>query len=143
MVLGQISGYWVDQVSNEGTSYCCVMPCNRNKYRRQSLTEVRVNGQDIRVSPYLADAEHVRQMTELVCEKRPVLELADQAIALYQGKRDPVAAAIRAKQPSTNSTTPSSSLRTHDGSSIQALGDISGVRDAPRDSSEHASSPTT
>ena len=127
------------------------MPRNRNKYRRQSLTEVRVNGQDFRVSPYLAhytangkgEAEHVRQMTELVCEKRPVPELADQAIALYQGKRDPVAAAIRAKQPSTNSTTPSSSLRTHDGSSIQALGDISGVRDAPRDSSEHAASPTT
>ena len=30
------------------------MPRNRNKYRRQSLTEVRVNGQDIRISPYLA-----------------------------------------------------------------------------------------
>ena len=88
------------------------MPRNRNKYRRQSLTEVRVNGQDIRVSPYLADAEHVRQMTEIVCVKRPVPEIADQVIALYEGKRDPVAAAIRAKQPSTNST-PSSSLRTN------------------------------
>ena len=49
------------------------MPRNRNKYRRQSLTEVRVNGQDIRISPYSAqftadgkgEAEHVRQMTEL------------------------------------------------------------------------------
>ena len=30
------------------------MPRNRNKYRRESLTEVRVNGQNIRVSPYLA-----------------------------------------------------------------------------------------
>ena len=79
-----------------------------------------MNGQDIRISPYLAlytakgkgDAQHVRQMTELVCVTRPVPEIADQAIALYQGKRDPVAAAIRAKQPSTNST-PSSSLRTN------------------------------
>ena len=43
------------------------MPRNRNKYRRESLTEVRVNGQNIRVSPYLAqynadgkgEAEHV------------------------------------------------------------------------------------
>ena len=62
------------------------MPRNRNKFRRQSLTEVRVNGQDIRVSPYLADAEHVRQMTELVCVKRPVPELADEYIAFHQGK---------------------------------------------------------
>lgn len=69
-----------------------------------------MNGQDIRVSPHLAqynadgkgEAEHVRQVTELVCVKRPVPEIADQAIALYQGKRDPLAAAIRAKQPSTN-----------------------------------------
>jgi len=30
------------------------MPRNRNKYRRQSLTEVRVNSQDIRISPSLA-----------------------------------------------------------------------------------------
>ena len=86
------------------------MPRNRNKYRRQSLTEVRVNGQDIRVSPYLAAAEHVRQMTELVCVTRPVPEIADQAIALYQGKRDPVAAAIREKLPSTN---PDPSLSTN------------------------------
>ena len=86
------------------------MPRNRNKYRRQSLTEVRVNGQDIRVSPYLADAEHVRQMTELVCVTRPVPEIADQAIALYQGKRDPVAAAIREKLPSMN---PDPSLSTN------------------------------
>ena len=65
------------------------MPRNRNKYRRQSLTEVRVNGQDIRISPYLAqytakgkgEAEHVRQMTELVCVTRPVPEIADQFIA--------------------------------------------------------------
>ena len=110
MVLGQEAGYWVDQVSNEGTSYCSFMPRNRNKYRRQSLTEVRVNGQDIRISPYSAqltadgngEAEHVRQMTEMVCVTRPVPEIADQAIALYQGKRDPVAAAIREKLPSTN-----------------------------------------
>ena len=94
------------------------MPRNRNKYRQQSLTEVRVNGQDIRVSPHLAqytadgkgEAEHVRQMTELVCVKRPVPEIADQAIALYQGNRGPLAAAITAKQPSTN-TDPS--LRTN------------------------------
>ena len=86
------------------------MPRNRNKYRRQSLTEVRVNGQDIRISPYLAqytangkgEAEHVRQMTELVCVTRPVPEIADQVIALHRGKRDP-AAAIREKLPSTNS----------------------------------------
>ena len=70
------------------------MPRNRNKYRRQSLTEVRVNRQDIRISPYLAqytakgkgEAEHVRQMTELVCVTRPVPEIADQVIALHQGK---------------------------------------------------------
>ena len=118
MVLGQISGYWVDQVSNEGTSYCFFVPRNRNKYRRQSLTEVRVNGQDIRVSPYLAqytadgkgEAEHVRQVTELVCVKRPAPEIADQAIAFMQGRRDPLAAAIRAKQPSTN---PAPSLSTN------------------------------
>ena len=87
------------------------MPRNCNKYRRQSLTEVRVNGQDIRISPSLAqytangkgEAEHVCQMTELVCVTRPVPEIADQVIALYQGKRDPVAAAIREKLPSTNS----------------------------------------
>ena len=50
------------------------MPRNRNKYRRQSLTEVRVNGQDIRISPSLAqytangkgEAEHVRQMLSLI-----------------------------------------------------------------------------
>jgi len=94
------------------------MPRNRNKYRRQSLTEVRVNGQDIRISPYSAqltadgngEAEHVRQMTEMVCVTRPVPEIADQAIALYQGKRDPVAAAIREKLPSTN---PDPSLSTN------------------------------
>lgn len=86
------------------------MPRNRNKYLRQSLTEVRVNGQDIRVSPYLAqygpngkgEAEDVRQMIELVCVKRPVPEIADQYVALKQGKRDPMAAAIREKLPSTN-----------------------------------------
>ena len=91
------------------------MPRNRNKYRRQSLTEVRVNGQNIRVSPYLAQytadgtghAEHVRQMTEVVCVTRPVPEIADQAIAFYQGKRNPLAAAIREKKPSTNSQDPS------------------------------------
>ena len=63
------------------------MPRNRNKYRRQSLTEVRVNGQDIRVSPYLAqfaadgkgEAEHVRQMTELICVTRPVPEIRANA----------------------------------------------------------------
>tara|TARA_Y100001934_G_scaffold261408_1_gene334769 strand:- start:331 stop:642 length:312 start_codon:yes stop_codon:yes gene_type:complete len=84
------------------------MPRNRNKYRRQSLTEVRVNGQDIRISPHLAqytakgkgEAKHVRQMTELVYVTRPVPEIADQVIALHRGKRDP-AAAIREKLPST------------------------------------------
>ena len=94
------------------------MPRNRNKYRRQSLTEVRVNGQDIRVSPHLAqytadgkgEAEHVRQVTELVCVKRPAPVIADQAIAFMQGRRDPLAAAIRAKQPSTN---PDPSLSTN------------------------------
>ena len=94
------------------------MPRNRNKYCRQSLTEVRVNGQNIRISPYQAqytangkgEAEHVRQVTELVCVTRPVPEIADQAIALYQGKRDPLAAAIREKLPSTN---PDPSLSTN------------------------------
>ena len=94
------------------------MPRNRNKFRRQSLTEVRVNGQNIRVSPYQAqytangkgEAEHVRQMTELVCVKRPVPELADEYIALQQGKRNPGAAAIRQKLPSTN---PDPSLSTN------------------------------
>ena len=87
------------------------MPRNRNKYRRQSQTEVRVNGQDIRIHPYLAkytakgkgEAEHLRQMTELVCVTRPVPEIDDQLIVLHQGKRDAVAAAIREKLPSTNS----------------------------------------
>ena len=94
------------------------MPRNRNKYCRQSLTEVRVNGQNIRISPYQAqftangkgEAEHVRQVTELVCVTRPVPEIADQAIVLYQGKRDPVATAIREKLPSTN---PDPSLSTN------------------------------
>ena len=94
------------------------MPRNRNKYRRQSLTEVRVKGQDIRISPYLAqytakgkgETEHVRQMTELVCVTRPVPQISDQVIALHQGKRDPVAAAIREKLPSTN---PDPSLTTN------------------------------
>ena len=94
------------------------MPRNRNKYRRQSLTEVRVNGQDIRISPYLAqytakgkgEAEHVRQMTELVCVTRPVPVIADQVIAFHQVKRDPVATAIREKLPSTN---PDPSLSTN------------------------------
>ena len=94
------------------------MPRNRNKYRRQSLTEVRVNRQDIRISPYLAqytakgksEAEHVRQMTELVCVTRPVPEIADQVIAFHRGKRDPAAAAIREKLPSTN---PNPSLSTN------------------------------
>ena len=95
------------------------MPRNRNKYRRQSLTEVRVNGQDIHISPYLAqytangkgEAEHVRQMTELVCVTRLVPEIADQVIALHRGKRDPAAAAaIREKLPSTN---PDPSLSTN------------------------------
>ena len=94
------------------------MPRNRNKFRRQSLTEVRVNGQNIRVSPYQAqytangkgEAEFVREMTELVCVTRPVPEIADQAIALYQDKRDPVAAAIKQKLPLTN---PDPSLSTN------------------------------
>ena len=94
------------------------MPRNRNKYRRESLTEVRVNGQDIRISPYSAqftadgkgEVEHVRQMTEMVCVTRPVPQIADQFIALHQGKRDPVAAAIREKLPSTN---PDPSLTTN------------------------------
>lgn len=91
MVLGQDTGEWFDQVSNEGISHCCFIPRNRNKYRRQSLTEVRVIAQDNRISPYSAqftadgkgEAEHVRQMTKLVCETRPVPEIVDQAIALY------------------------------------------------------------
>ena len=94
------------------------MPRNRNKYRRQSLTEVRVNGQDIRVSPHLAqytadgkgEAEHLRQMTELVCVKRRLPELSDLVIALMQGRREPLAAAIREKLPSMN---PDPSLSTN------------------------------
>jgi len=41
-------------------------------------------------------------MTELVCVTRPLPEIADQVIALHRGKRDPAAAAIREKLPSTN-----------------------------------------
>ena len=66
------------------------MPRNRNKYRRQSLTEVRVNGQDIRISPYLAqytakgkgEAEHVRQMTEALVVTRLEPEIADEYLCL-------------------------------------------------------------
>ena len=62
-----------------------------------------MNGQDIRIRLYLAqytakgkgEAEHVRQMTELVCATLPVPEIADQVIAFDQGKSDPVAVAIR------------------------------------------------
>ena len=113
------------------------MTRNRNKFRRQSLTEVRVNGQDIRVSPYSGDAEHVRQMTELVCVKRPVPEIADQAIALYQGKRDPVAAAIREKLPSTNSQDPSLSINAR---SSNPLGDHVNNGGAPGNSLPNAAS---
>lgn len=96
-----------------------------------------MNGQDIRVSPYLADAEHVRQMTELVCVTRPARAIADQAIALYQGKRDPVAAAIREKLPSTNSPDPSLSTNSK---SSNALGDIAKDGEAPGDSLLNAAS---
>ena len=69
-----------------------------------------MNRQDIHISPSLAqytangkgEAQHVRQMTELVCVTRPVPEIADQVIALHRSKRDLVAAAIRKKLPSTN-----------------------------------------
>ena len=33
------------------------MPRNRDKYRKESLTRVRVNGQDIHISPFLLDRE--------------------------------------------------------------------------------------
>ena len=114
------------------------MPRNRNKYRRQSLTEVRVNGQDIRVSPHLTqyasdgkgEAEHVRQMTEVLVVSSPDPELADDFIALNEG-RNPLAAAIRAKQPSTNSNTSLSTNATPN----KALGDLASDGEAPRHSS--------
>ena len=123
------------------------MPRNRNKYRRQSLTEVRVNGQDIRISPYLAqhtakgkgEAELVRQMTELVCVTRPVPEIADQVIALHQGKSDPVAAAIREKLPSTNSDP---SLSTN-ASQRNTMGDLASDGETPGNSSQHSSQAQT
>ena len=124
------------------------MPRNRNKYRRQSLTEVRVNGQNIRVSPYLAqytadcrgEADHVRQMTRLVAETRLEYEIADEFIALNQGKRSPLAAAIRAKKPSTNSPDPSLSTNA---SQRNTMGDLASDGETPGNSSQHSSQAQT
>jgi len=124
------------------------MPRNRNKFRRQSLTEVRVNGQNIRISPYLAqynahgtgEAEFVREMTDAVCVKRTVPEFADEFIAFHQGKRNPQAAAIKAKQPSTNPSDPSLSTNA---SPRNNMGDFASDGETPGNPSQHPSQAQT
>ena len=124
------------------------MPRNRNKYRRQSLTEVRVNGQNIRVSPYLAqynadgkgEAEHVRLKTEALVVNRLEPEIADEYLALIEGRRNPLSAAVRAKKPSTNS--PDSSLSTN-ASPRNNMGDLASDGETPGNSSQHSSQAQT
>ena len=123
------------------------MPRNRNKYRRESLTEVRVNGQNIRVSPYLAqytadgkgEAEHVRLMTEALVVTRLEPEIADENLALIEG-RNPLSAAVRAKKPSTNSPDPS--LSTND-SQRNTMGDLASDGETPGNPSQHSSQAQT
>ena len=124
------------------------MPRNRNKYRRQSLTEVRVNGQNIRVSPYLAqynadgkgEAEHVRLMTEALVVNRLEPEIADEYLALIEGRRNPLSAAVRAKKPSTNSPAPSLSTNA---SPRNNMGDFASDGETPGNSSQHSSQAQT
>ena len=124
------------------------MPRNRDKYRKESLARVRVNGQDIHISPYLAqytadgrgEADHVRQMTRLVAETRLEYEIADEFIALNQGKRSPLAAAIRAKKPSTNSPDPSLSTNA---SQRNTMGDLASDGETPGNPSQHSSQAQT
>ena len=119
------------------------MPRNRNKYRRESLTEVRVNGQNIRVSPYLAqytadgkgEAEHVRLMTEALVVTRLEPEIADEYLALIEGRRNPLSAAVRAKKPSTNSPAPSLSTNA---SKRNTMGDLASDGETPGNSSQHS-----
>ena len=123
------------------------MPRNRNKYRRQSLTEVRVNGQNIRVSPYLAqynadgkgEAEHVRLMTEALVVTRLEPEIADEYLALIEG-RNPLSAAVRAKKPSTNSPDPSLSTNA---SQRNTMGDLASDGETPGNPSQHSSQAQT
>ena len=123
------------------------MSRNRNKYRRESLTEVRVNGQNIRVSPYLAqynadgkgEAEHVRLMTEALVVNRLEPEIADEYLALIEG-RNPLSAAVRAKKPSTNSPDPS--LSTND-SQRNTMGDLASDGETPGNPSQHSSQAQT
>ena len=124
------------------------MPRNRNKYRLQSLTEVRVNGQNIRVSPYLAqynadgkgEAEHVRLMTEALVVNRLEPEIADEYLALIEGRRNPLSAAVRAKKPSTNSPDPSLSTNA---SPRNNMGDFASDGETPGNSSQHSSQAQT
>ena len=124
------------------------MPRNRNKYRRESLTEVRVNGQNIRVSPYLAqytadgkgEAEHVRLMTEALVVNRLEPEIADEYLALIEGRRNPLSAAVRAKKPSTNSPAPSLSTNA---SPRNNMGDFASDGETPGNSSQHSSQAQT
>ena len=124
------------------------MPRNRNKYRRESLTEVRVNGQNIRVSPYLAqytadgkgEAEHVRLMTEALVVNRLEPEIADEYLALIEGSRNPLSAAVRAKKPSTNSPDPSLSTNA---SSRNKMGDFASDGETPGNPSQHSSQAQT
>ena len=123
------------------------MPRNRNKYRRESLTEVRVNGQNIRVSPYLAqytadgkgEAEHVRLMTEALVVNRLEPEIADEYLALSEG-RNPLSAAVRAKKPSTNSPDPSLSTNA---SPRNNMGDFASDGETPGNPSQHSSEAQT
>ena len=124
------------------------MPRNRNKYRRESLTEVRVNGQNIRVSPYLAqynadgkgEAEHVRLMTEALVVNRLEPEIADEYLALIEGRRKPLSAAVRAKKPSTNSPAPSLSANA---SPRNNMGDFASDGETPGNPSQHSSQAQT
>ena len=64
-----------------------------------------MNNQVVRISPYSAqytifdkgEAEHVREVVELVCDKRPAPEIADEFIELHRGQRNPTSAALKAR----------------------------------------------
>ena len=101
-----------------------------------------MNGQNICVSTYLAqytadgkgEAEHVRLMTEALVVTRLEPEIADEYLALIEG-RNPLSAAVRAKKPSTNSPDPS--LSTND-SQRNTMGDLASDGETPGYSSQHS-----
>ena len=107
-----------------------------------------MNGQNIRVSPYLAqynadgkgEAEHVRLMTEALVVNRLEPEIADEYLALIEGRRNPLSAAVRAKKPSTNSPDPSLSTNA---SPRNKMGDFASDGETPGNPSQHSSQAQT